>query len=48
MNLLRRIRAALTAPGTQTFCETCGQVCDAACRGAAVHDRVLAARARAL
>lgn len=48
MNLLRRIRTALTARGAETYCESCGQVCDADCRAAAIHDRIVAARARAL
>lgn len=35
----RRIRTKLTAPRNVTFCESCGQVCDAACRSDAVRDR---------
>lgn len=41
MKLIHRIRTALTSPGSVTFCESCSQVCDAACRRSAARDRAL-------
>ncbi|MGH8961094.1 MAG: hypothetical protein ACRDWT_07780 [Jatrophihabitantaceae bacterium] len=41
MSLIHRIRTALHATGTITFCESCSQVCDSACRANAVRDRAI-------
>jgi hypothetical protein len=41
MTLMNRLRARRAAPPRGiTFCDTCGQVCDATCRSNAIRDRV--------
>lgn len=41
MKLLHRLQGALSYRGRVTFCDSCSQVCDQACRAAAARQRTL-------
>ncbi|MEP6600083.1 MAG: hypothetical protein ABJB98_11690 [Actinomycetota bacterium] len=41
MKLLHRLRSALGGHPYVTFCDSCGQVCDAKCRAGAIRERAI-------